>query len=1684
MRMRPRLLSAREGWRGTAFLIGMTFLLGPVFARPPRDEARTTWKYQTDVQAASIERLKAVHGASATVEFAAPSSLAARRISGLAGQPYLGSPEAAATAFRTECSDLVPAVTDSALISSQPIRGLTVLRYQRTWQGLPIFGAVEVFHVDSANRIRFYASEGGQGAAIDTTAAVGRSQAEETALTVLPAGPAWRILDARVGIIPPARGRRAFLAWQIDAVSEDPVAARSVYVDAQGGAVLTQRNRLIELNQGKAYLENPATGPLATVDLQPIDTSGTLRGPYASVMDWVRTPEYEFPVGRMGARADLNGDFFFSAGDERTAEVNVYYHMNRTRAFFGDLGFHGLDRPFPAVVNVELCDLWGWGIPDECDNAYFHPLYEFGGYMGGLFFGKPSRGNYGLDGDVVSHEYVHGVVAETADLGNVPYWEDAFEALALNEAFADYFSCAINGDPAVGEYASGIAGWSDPADGLRNLDNDHIYPDDIASDPHSTGLIWSGACWELRSHLAAVDSQQGRARADRLVFATLVSLSPLTELTEAGPAMVAAAQVLEDPPTVDVARRILFRRGLLTTGVDRYRAVVAGQKLTGMADPVSVATLSVPQYTIDLGAEAGTLKVHIEATGNVDLFARYGRPVSVDQTGGIIADNAAATAGGTEDLEVSRRSTPAIQTGRYYVAIANRTDKDASYTITFTVDAAPPEPNTVTLESAVAVSGQLPGGPILNGTQYLMVVAAAAGKRLNAALQGTGELDLYVRREIAVERNGEGQIIADARSTLTGAAEQILLDDHRPPGLADDTYYVAIANQGRERADFTLLVTIEDAPAVIDTVEPLTSGQAVAGTADTGGGVLWTTQYEIAVPVEATVLEVRLLAADAGDIDLYARFDTPVAVNDGVVADHSSAVRGSGEEFLTIDGSSVPPLRAGTYYLAVVNQAAGAVPYTITAETRTDTAQVTLVTLTSGTPVTGQATSAAEPGTGLVDNEVYQIEVPAGSPGLRIALEAIPTTKDLDLAVRRGAPPEAPDGRWIADYVSGGPGGSEEVYIPAAELVPGTYFAAIANFEAETMGYRITAALGDGSLDIIPGIPQSGTIGAAPTGYTVIDITQYCVDVPDTTVALCVQLSAPTRPDADIDLYLRFGQRVEPSGNTLLTDYRSESNLPIESILVPAGTVRRGTYYIAVGNVSPMPVEYVIRVVMIPQGQEIVQPLADVQDFLGYVGPAAAGGLAHYPIQFTFDAAADLESVTFALECLGNADLYVRRGRPVEFKGINVTADFAATVPGDSTERITIDRFTTPPISSGTYFLAVTTREQASILFLLTPLTGFFTNIPLTSGTPEPGQINGAIGAGYATVSTTQFTIEVPPGTETLTVTLNGQGNGDIDLFARYGANVFIEGVALMYDHASTGATGRETLTVRRPTLRGGTYYFTVINKALFPINYTIQATLSGVPDDKVPPSIECPKNIVKVGTGFLSEPVQFQLTATDSIDPAPKVWSDPPSGSRFPYGTTEVFVFARDWYGNESSCTFTVTIRDMSPPEVTCPGDLTVAGNGSAAGTPVEFSIAVLDNADPDPRVTATPSSGSLFPVGTTEVFAVVEDSSGNTSECRFRVTVTENSIVFRRGNANADDRINIADAVFTLGYLFAFAKAPPCLDAADANDDGKVNIADAVAILGYLFRSAGDLPAPFAQCGVDPTADDVTCEARSCNE
>jgi len=65
--------------------------------------------------------------------------------------------------------------------------------------------------------------------------------------------------------------------------------------------------------------------------------------------------------------------------------------------------------------------------------------------------------------------------------------------------------------------------------------------------------------------------------------------------------------------------------------------------------------------------------------------------------------------------------------------------------------------------------------------------------------------------------------------------------------------------------------------------------------------------------------------------------------------------------------------------------------------------------------------------------------------------------------------------------------------------------------------------------------------------------------------------------------------------------------------------------------------------------------------------------------------------------------------------------------------------------------------------------------------------------------------------------------------------------------------------------------------------------------------------------------------------------------------------------------------------------------------------------------------------------------------------------------GDANADEAVNISDAVSIINYVFVGGNPPDPIQVGDVNCDGSCNVSDAVWIINYVFVG-GDEP-----CDID---------------
>jgi len=115
-----------------------------------------------------------------------------------------------------------------------------------------------------------------------------------------------------------------------------------------------------------------------------------------------------------------------------------------------------------------------------------------------------------VDGDVVFHEYGHGISNRL--IGNGSTALSGTQSGAMGEGWSDYWAITINNDGAVGEYVTnnpaGIrrAAYTVPAAAVHDS-----YADLTGTSVHNDGEVWAATLWDLRTQL-------GAAITDRIVL--------------------------------------------------------------------------------------------------------------------------------------------------------------------------------------------------------------------------------------------------------------------------------------------------------------------------------------------------------------------------------------------------------------------------------------------------------------------------------------------------------------------------------------------------------------------------------------------------------------------------------------------------------------------------------------------------------------------------------------------------------------------------------------------------------------------------------------------------------------------------------------------------------------------------------------------------------------------------------------------------------------------------------------------------------------------------------------------------------------------------------------------------------------------------------------------------------------
>src|SRR5262245_15681024 len=153
--------------------------------------------------------------------------------------------------------------------------------------------------------------------------------------------------------------------------------------------------------------------------------------------------------------------------------------------------------------------------------------------------------------------------------------------------------------------------------------------------------------------------------------------------------------------------------------------------------------------------------------------------------------------------------------------------------------------------------------------------------------------------------------------------------------------------------------------------------------------------------------------------------------------------------------------------------------------------------------------------------------------------------------------------------------------------------------------------------------------------------------------------------------------------------------------------------------------------------------------------------------------------------------------------------------------------------------------------------------------------------------------------------------------------------------------------------------------------------------------ALECPRAITAEATSTNGTAVMFSVTATNRCGGVANVICQPPSSSVFVLGTTTVNCTAVDGKGYTRACSFTVTVKDTTAPQIQVPTGVATPCT-SPLGAVVIFTASALDATDPKLTLMCVPPSGSTFPIGATTVICTAKDAASNTVTKSFSVSVT----------------------------------------------------------------------------------------------
>jgi Zn-dependent metalloprotease len=475
----------------------------------------------------------------------------------------------------------------------------------------------------------------------------------------------------------------ARLAWHVYA-EVGPDEWYEMLVDAHTGELLLRHNLYVFEAQGTVYTEAPDKGARQLVSFVGDTTINTTAGWMGTstvttgnnVEAYLDTnadnaPDANNSTGLSNGHAfasDQNFTFPFSTTvDPRTQQAavvtNLFYYNNIMHDFSYGLGFTETARNFQTnnygrggtgndSVRAEAQDGSG------TNNANFAtpPDGQRPRMQQYLFTSPNPDRDSSVDGDVVFHEYGHGISNRL--IGNGSTALSGTQSGAMGEGWSDYWACTINNDGMVGEYATGNttagirrAAYTVPANPVHDS-----YADVCAGGcaVHGDGEVWAATLWDLRTQL-------GAATTDLLVLNGMKFTPTRPSFLNARDGILQADQNLNGGANRCAIWTVFARHGMGVSAVGNDGTThVAATDLP--SDCGGACTFSISPTTSSQPAGGGSGSVSVTAGAGCNWTAASNASF-ITVTGG-----ASGTGSGTVTYSVAANTGTASRTGTLTIA--------------------------------------------------------------------------------------------------------------------------------------------------------------------------------------------------------------------------------------------------------------------------------------------------------------------------------------------------------------------------------------------------------------------------------------------------------------------------------------------------------------------------------------------------------------------------------------------------------------------------------------------------------------------------------------------------------------------------------------------------------------------------------------------------------------------------------------------------------------------------------------------------------------------------------------------------------------------------------------------------------------------------------------------------------